>query len=292
MKNLVIGGGFSGLYFAYKNSNSLVFSDKTPENQKIFSKNDDNFIFLRYDSLIKKMLNELGINFKLKKLTMSYFYNNEIHKKAEKNAVHNYYLKTYNISDTQKFMDYNNFKIFTTKYSEVIEKLEKKCVDQIIYERVKTIDEINKKINEQYNYENAINTLPLPILCNMLQNQNFKKQCEKLKYISVGIFEEQNIKNFKTDVILNMDPDSKVLRYIKTNEGYIAEKLITEEKPKIFLKYGRLTSNEDSKKIIEELKKMNIYNFGRFAQWKEHYETQDAIRDIETNNNILSDKND
>ena len=293
-KVIVIGGGFTGLYYAYKNPEAVVLSDKTDIVQKTFKKSDDAYIFLRYHILTKKLLDELKISYKLTNFTISYYYNGAVHKHPTPEAVYNYHMKSYGIPPVNLFQGYdiNSYKIFTAKYSEVISALVERLQDRIIYERATGIiikDKIVTTASKAYDYDLLMTTIPLPITCQLTNIPELIELSAYLKAVPIGIYYSANLpeessSQFKTNQVLNMDPDSDVLRWVKAadTDEYIAEKLMLKanDSPDLYLKYGKIIPTEHTAEILEVLKSNSIIPVGRFATWTPHYDTEDAIKEI------------
>jgi len=296
-KVIVIGGGFTGLYYAYKNKGALVLSDKTDIVQKTFKKSDDAYIFLRYHILTKKLLDELKISYKLTNFTISYYYNRAVHKRPTPEAVYNYHMKSYGIPPVNLFQGYdiNSYKIFTVKYSEIISALVEKLQDRIVYERATGIlikDKIVTANSDAYYYDLLLTTIPLPITCQLINSPELIELSSHLNAVPIGIYYDANppkesSSQFKTNQVLNMDPDSDVLRWVKpidANQGeYITEKLMLKanDTPDLYLKYGKIIPTEHTAEILKILKLNSIIPIGRFATWTPHYDTEDAIKEID-----------
>lgn len=296
-KTFVIGGGFTGLYYAFRDNNATVLSDKKDLVAKTFKKSDDSYIFLRYHLSTKRLLDELKISYTLKDFTISYYYQNRQHKYPTIEAIQNYYMKAYGVPPVNIFSGYdtNKYKVFSLVYSELIQALVEKIGDRIIYEKatgIITKDKIVTVEREMFNYDRLMSTIPLPITCYLANNKELVELSKKLEAVPIGIYFNPEIPNVerKTNQILNMEPSSEILRWVKplNSDEYTSECLIksttaegAKKSPDIFLKYGKIIPSESTQSIIRRLEGMDIVPIGRFATWTPHFDTEDAIKTID-----------
>ncbi len=290
---VVIGGGFTGLYYAYRNKEAVVLSDKNELVKKTFKKSDDLYIFLRYNILTKKLLDELGIEYKLNDFTISYYYDHSIHKFPAPEAIYNYHIKSYGVPPVNIFQGYdiNRYKVFTAKYSEVVERMVERIKDRVFYNRATGIlidDKVVATESDAFVYNKLISTIPLPILCSLTNIPELIEYASHLQAVPIKISykSDETAKNFKTNQVLNMDPNSPIIRWVKPidSDEYTVEFLGNVEssmQADLFLKYGKIIPSEYSRKIIDKLTAYQITPVGRFATWTPHYDTEDAIKVID-----------
>ncbi len=289
-KIIIVGGGFSGLYLAYRlkqkgYKNFFILSDKKPEVKKAFGSTDDSYIFLRRDLLIKRLLKELGLEQNIRTFAISYLYNNKIHSHPVIEAIRNYHYKAYGTYPDHPFSGYdvNKYDVFSVNYSEVIRRLEEELQDYIVFDKLNGIlqkDKIAAGSSKAYNYDILISTIPLPITYKM-----FNQNADTSVFKAVPIRIVKTDKKFETNQVLDMDVSSHVLRYVKNSADglFTAEELavnndIDVNNLVVYLKYGKIIQCQEANRAISEMRDRGILTLGRFATWSSHYDTEDGIK--------------
>ncbi len=294
-KTLIIGGGFTGLYAGYKlmkeKKDFLILSDAPTSFSKRFA---NQYIFLRYDIRIRQLLKELKIPYKKDIFKMGFYYNNKIYSKPSYNMVENYNEKIYKNKVVSLFNLINNYNVCTTDYVQLITELEERIQNEgnIVYDKVKNINLQNKIIitqnKQEVSFSSIINTIPLPLFLSM-SNINID---EKEHFLTIPLIINKTdfeIKNGYNQVS-NCNFNSNITRYIKTGMQTTEEKMAerSEKDTIVFLKYGKILGMSNIVlDIVNNFEKENIFMAGRFAQWKQHLDTEDNISRINSICNVI-----
>ena len=291
-KIVLIGGGLSGLYMGYllkkAKKNFIIYSDNPKDFAKKFS---SQYIFLKYDIRIRRVLKELGFDIKKRNFVMGFYYKNRINSSPEYLHLQNYNSKIYKSSKVNLFNLKNYYPIIDIDYMEVTDRLEQLLWDKISYNRVTKVDTTEKYleaggIKTQYDY--LINTIPLPLFLDMDEGTKNVWKYGELDFPSLPLLIKKTdfVVPEKFDQVSNCELESVTTRYIRTKNMTTEEQIATVrhnvEGVIAYLKYGKIFGlSEAATEYVIKLSLKDTYMLGRFAEFKAHYDTEDAIERAE-----------
>lgn len=171
-RNYIIGGGISGLIFAFYNQNFTIIEQEKYQGGQLKERFPLGPRFLQYDEYSTKLLNDLGIKSDVKLVKIGYFFKGAFYDSCPEDMRKLYYEKTRfvksdNVPDSVMSDNQNAFYYFDVDFSEVIDKLSKNV--KIIHKKVTEIDLFNKtivvknkknfKVNIQLDYNRLATTI-------------------------------------------------------------------------------------------------------------------------------------
>lgn len=287
-RTIIIGGGFSGLYMGYLLSKAkkdfIIYSDSPTDFARKFS---SQYIFLKYDLRIRRVLRELGFSNNKKDFVMGFYYKNRINSKPEYFHIKNYNNKIYKNDKINSFNLKSSYPISTVDYIDVVDRLEQILWDKIVYNKVSAIDTKEKSVEAgglKVNYDYLINTIPFPIFCDIDRNTASEWKHGDLDFPSLPLIIRKTdfVVPKKFNQVSNCEPDSITTRYIRTDNMTTEEQIATIRHNSdgiiAYLKYGKIYGlSEAAKNVMINLSLKNVYMLGRFAEFKAHYDTEDSI---------------
>lgn len=292
MSKYVIGGGISGLIFSFYNPEYKIFSkqiggqldSKIPLGPRIIQKTEET----------KQLLEDLGIEAKVKTARIGYYYEGEIHEKCPEHLLVEYYKKSRCLSEVDLCEipssamsgSKESLEYYDVSFEKIIKSLSSKVdilssdVKMITDKALLTYDLVNGE--NSFKYENIISTIPAPSFCR-IYHPRIK---HKFKYLG--------------KIFMSIPLDKKLIGdfdyvYFPTNE-FLFHRATKAGKDKLVIEY---TYNQNKKfdppawknssgteyieigQIIPNTIDFfieNVYFLGRYAAWDHSIKIQDVIR--------------
>jgi hypothetical protein len=288
-KKFVIGGGISGLIYAFYNPEFIIIS---PDVGGQMTHGMYSMTWIHDTPETRQLLNDLKIPFKETTTLMGYYYNKKINENCD--DISNIKIIKKKMSDWTNFD--NNFEIkdktlsvpetyiktLETDFSEVIKRISKKV--NIINDYIIKIDK--DKIygqNGEYNYSSLVSTMPARIFWNNYQGE---KNIPDLKSTPITFIVSKHKFDWYDNKyeMVYIAEDYYFTRVSYRNSGeYVYEftgimpediwkKIYSPDVIKYYInKFGRIHSIEN--KPPQD----NIIFLGRFAEWKHSSKIQNVI---------------
>jgi len=288
--NYIIGGGLSGLIFAFYNSDyKIVSSSIGGQVNSIFDLGPRILEVDKYSTQLLKDLNILNYTI-IKECKIGYYYNNEFIDRIDDNFKNIYNLKTRGFKQPESSIlssNSNIIKYYNISLLDLSIILKNKLSNkQIIEKNVTFIDTINKQFfieNKSYSYSNLVIAISRKIY-NILSNtiSDFKFETYNKIFALVDNFNNYNDNynyiyyiNCLYHRVLKWGDDRHVLEF--TN--------VTEEQVKKYCKiynYNIVSINLLKDCQIRKSHKFteisNINFIGRYANWRHNLKINDVIK--------------
>lgn len=251
---MIIGGGLSGLIWAYYHPDSVLIGDDI--GGQFNSSFPLGVRFLHDTPAVRKLLNELKIKFKPKTIKVGYLQNNKIINAFNDEFANKYFAKSRGQQPSNQEIFMNNkqssFPALIVDFNKLINELKKviSLRHQLIIGRVVKIDAKNKLLfylskygdNKQKRmviYSEIINTIPLNFFLELMDEENNELKALPVTFIYYSTNDE---------LLLNTDVD---FIYIADEES-VAHRIniIEKEKNKVFVVAEWFGAHND-----EEIKK-------------------------------------
>jgi hypothetical protein len=282
---LIIGGGFAGLYTSAITEGHVIAMEDP------WRTITNNYIFLRWHLRNRRMLTNLGFTPKRESFKIGYFSGGRVHAKPTMEMVNAYLRKAYPEQDHNKVSPLYFLPEYSTcgvDYLSVLERLEFHAsrAGRITFGKVTGIDLLKRTVTSErgtvtttHPYDKLVVTVPLPV---------FFRLCGLDVAEQIGL-SATPISLYKSDMeangfrqVMNMDPKSPVLRWVVSEDGVVTEErlgTLEGEKPLAFFSYGKIMETYPAAKeaVLLTLEASGVYVAGRFAEWKSHYDTEDAV---------------
>ncbi len=303
-KKFVLGGGISGLIFAFYNPEYKIITHNIGGRLK--NELMGSTIFLHDSQVSRKFLRDIGIDY-VKPVThlVKYYYNGEVYKEVSPIVKELMVIKKLTLVDDLEEMQFNKVVNDTTlSYNDCyIPKLEidlniviSKLVDnvEIIREEVVRItkEEIVTSSN-RYEYDEIVSTFSAPIFWNCYGKK------KDFKYLPVTFVYSNtpplNL-NFDCNLIYFVDTDVKYTRVNRCNDGnYLYEFTGDISREEIAKHYKDLNIIkhfvDDSGIVISDLNNIppeKVRFVGRFAKWDHRQKMNDCIVEALTKYDFVS----
>jgi len=288
----IIGGGIAGLICAYYNPEYILI---TPEvgGQLKSVKNTMITFYLHNNDEIKKLLEELSIDYSVKKIDIFYYYNGKVIKKLSENMKKKFVVNkmiecdddsnNFLVGDITLSTNDNYLEVLEADVDELMTKLQPK---KFVHGKLKVINS-QKKIMYVHNdklellkYDNIISTIPAPDFFKMLYNYDCSY---KFNYLPTTYIVSSSKPEFYHDdsMFYICDPNIPYNRIQKYNDNYIYEVtgILTDEQVAGYFKdvvgverrYVGLIKSE----FVVDLKFIKFV--GRMAEWNHSIKTQGVI---------------
>ena len=284
MKTLVLGGGLIGLYAAHKLGAQLV----TLKEESAIP-----YVFLHNAPENKAMLEDLGIPYDIGTWRIGFIHRGQVYRRATPEMVLEYHMKCYGVpppKDKPQFVS-STYSILTPNYYDVRKKLASLVTD-VVYGKVIELDLLKKEVllmdGTTLKYDKLVNTLPLPDFMRMA-GLEFPYEAKPLFYYKFSIWDTA-FADF--DTVHIMDGDDTRTRFVKGTvepNSYFVETLTSDhtsygEQPAMVVKYGKIMNGgwrtELRNNALAKLEEHGVFPISRFARWRAHYDTEDALHDL------------
>lgn len=287
-RNIIIGGGISGLIYAYYNPSYLLISDKLGGQLK--SKFQTGPKYIHCDEYSEKFFNDLGLYLPKRKIKVGYWYDNALHDVNTDENKKTYFEKTRGETSTPyssvMSSNKNEFECYDIDMNIVINHIIGLLQNTIYLEKINKIDIVNKHLeinNNIIKFDNIVSTIPKNIFLMLSDN---KDKAEKYKSFPTTFVLKKDTKDCPFDVFKEYDyvyvSEKKYPfhRITKTKEGVVYEykgdniEKSYNEVDREILKVGQLIQNE------EKIEFNNVTFFGRYGKWKHNILINDLIKEI------------
>ena len=229
----------------------------------------------------KKLIWDLDLIPKVRKIRVGYFFNGKIYPSSTKTMRNMYSLKTrgFIVPDSMN-KGVNQFIAFDYSSDEIFKALQKKLGCFYAVSNIEKIDLESKIIKTEtagtFPYDILISTIPRPEF-DELAGLNFREYY----YNSVGIVVAENVLDTEDyDIVYFPEFSIPYYRAVKLNNRQWTVEFIVQRKTDRltdFIKYGKI---RPPYVFNQELKDKNVFFVGRFAAWRGGYTMTNSIRDI------------
>jgi len=289
----IIGGGISGLIFKYYNPDFTII-----ESKKIGGQINSNigasirFVFKNYYT--ERLLKELKINYRLKKLKIRFFYGSSLYGTVSEKL--NYFYLKRKLMNNKLAKCLNSPRqnkdswYYSIDLKRLIEKLSKNI--EIINNKVILIDVKNQDITlanyKKFHYKKLVSTIPAHIFRYIAYNSNMNNKFQYLPgTLVISNKVPSNLESFKDDfdILYYCNDDMIFVRVWKQRDIYIYEipgNHSLEECKKYFEEMNIPILKHDIQRVnlifTEKIKSIkNILFLGRLANWQGDYFISDII---------------
>jgi len=289
-KKIILGGGISGLLYAFYNPDCLLISDK------IGGQSSSRFQLgpriLHADENTTRLLEDLNRYIGIKKIKVGYFYNDKINDENTEENKKAYFEKTRGESSqpysSVMSSNKNEYDSYDIELSEIIENLERKIHNEIILGKVTKIDLENNKLiidEKEIEYSKLISTIPINVFLFLAGKTDEAKQYVSYPttFILSDNLDNAPFKDFgEYDYVYISDEKYPFHRITKTKDGFVYEykgdmsSTSLGQKDREVLKVGQLVEND--KKVEFD----NVNFLGRYATWKHNILINDLLKEIYT----------
>lgn len=289
--NYVIGGGISGLIFAFYNRDYRVI---TSDVGGLMKNNLMGPRLLQVNEWNKRLLDDLNMEANIKTARIGYFYGGKLHDTCSEDMRVMYYMKSRKVSkqevpESVMSEGKNTIEYYDIDFNELITKLTKHTT--LILGTVKRITRSHILLfdtHQKLKYNHIVSTIPAPTFYLIYYN-NSKEHREnsdkksQLKFLN-KLFIMVDIKYVK-DQLGDFDyvyfPESKYpyhrITRVSDTEA-VVEFTGIDEKPKLFpeiakkyIEIGQIQSGS-----VETFE--NIMFLGRYAEWNHKIKIQDVVK--------------
>ena len=286
-KNIVIGGGPSGLIWALYHPEYVVFTDKIGgQFNAPFQLGPKYLHKTEYTEKFLKDLNIFGeVNTKIVKV--GFFYDGKINPKNTEENRKLYFEKTRGLSDTVVYkssMSEGNeeFEAFDIDIEDIIKHIYQKIKSRVIVSKVSKVDMVFKEViteNATYPFDNLVVTIPKPIFCRMIEQEEEAKQF--VSYPTTFIRSDIKGGLGEFDYVYFSQKETPFHRVSKIPNGEYCfeykgddvEKVETEI-DRFVLKIGQLVQRKDTITYPQYVKFL-----GRYANWKHSIKMKEVLEE-------------
>lgn len=288
-EKIILGGGISGLIFAYYNKNYKIITKDVGGQFK--SKFQLAPRLLENNFFTRKLLNDLKISYKIKTIKIGYYdsFIKKVTSIKPRNFEYGYYKLSRGVElkskDSKKTLNKNKneLTILDVDFNLIIDKLQRILKDSIVFDEFKSVDLENKVIvckNKTYNYSILVNTIPLNFL-NVIKISNKPDFVTFIKLKSFDKLEDYEFAYFN---------EGHFYRVTKADNYFVAEmrgKVKEEKLKKIFgdnyldflIAPTQLKVNNIDNKI-NALEKYNLFCFGRYGRLNKTIKIEDVVKNV------------
>lgn len=285
---IIIGGGISGLIWAYFNPKAIIITDQI--GGQFSSKFQLGPKYIHIDEHSIRFFNDLEIRPKVKRIKIGFFYDGKLHSENTEENRKRYFMKTRGeTSEPYRSVmsaDKTEFDSFDISVDEIIEKIKEKINNKIIFEKVISIDNHHKKITTQFTeikYDNIISTIPLNVFLFLNNKPELAKRFKS--YPTTFIYQRTNeecpFKDFQDyDYVYVSELKYPFHRITKVPNGivyeYKGDSIISSnnEVDRVVMNVGQLIQND----IKIDLKSIKFW--GRYAKWQHGLLVNDLLKEI------------
>jgi hypothetical protein len=281
IRTLVLGGGLIGSWAAYKLGAKLL----TLKPDKV-----NPYIFLHNAAENRELLSELGVSYDIKDWRIGFFWHNDIHKSSTKAMVSEYHEKVYGHPPNKPQFTSSSYSVLTPNYYEVRDKLAEKVKD-VLYDKIVEVDILKKQVTlehgSSFEYDKLVNTLPLRDLYAMMGRPDTNAFESKPLYFYKLPYWPKQFSYY--DTVQVMDGGDERTRFIRGSQPntFFLETIAADYKYgelAVYLKYGKILNSGWHLSLrdnaLKRLEQYDILSVGRFARWTQHYDTEDALFDL------------
>jgi len=289
-RNIIIGGGISGLLYAYYNPDHVLISDKLGGQLKTRFQTGPKYIHC--DEYSEKLFNDIGLYLPKRKIKVGYFYNGKLNDTNTDENKKLYFEKTRGENSTpySSVMTSNKkeYECYDVDMNIVINHIINLLRNTIYLEKIDNIN-IEKKYlsinNFNIEYDNLISTIPKNVF--LFLSKEYELANKYISHPTTFILKkDMNVCPFNDfegyDYVYVSEKKYPFHRITKTNEGIVYEykgddiKKTENEIDREVLKVGQLIQNEE---IVEF---NDVKFFGRYGKWKHNILINDLIKELNT----------
>lgn len=295
VNKIILGGGISGLVYAFYNKEYKVISDSFGGQMLNYFNLGPRYLHATIWS--EKFLNDLGLPIEEQVIKTGYQINKikfvdimlDIGYKKE------YYMKSRGIKDLTGFDETamsegkNTFKALKVDFTKVIEKLVIACQSRLIQDKVTLVDVKAKTISLQsgqvLSYDELINTMPLNIFSGLLLGADDFPKSESFKAspMTYVLLKPQPSKGFNYLYVPQINVKHHRLTW--DDKGLVADIFgiwTPEQLKKIYRdEYvdSKILYNAQIIPYVGELRLDGVKFLGRYGKWDRHYKTEKIIEE-------------
>lgn len=279
----IIGAGLNGLIAAYYLKNCFIIDDVSKIGGQFANSFSLGPRYIRKDENFIKLLKELKIRYKIKKIRIGYHYQGKIHHKLNRAMKKEYAIKTRNSKDDKSFLcdKNNNFEYLDFDYKTLITKLYNSVHNRFIDEQIKKIYVNDNcmfcECNKCIIYTNKlISTIHYKDFCKLM-NVNYVSKNKDI-YFYLLKRTKKDYKNY--DFIYFIDKNNPINRITYQDKYKIIESpsdfVVSED---MIIQKTKLTDYKLSNK--NKIKKFrNIFFLGRYANLDNSKRINSIFEDI------------
>lgn len=291
MSKFILGGGISGLLYAYYNKDFTIISPDI--GGKLNNKFFENIFYLHATESTEILLKDLDISHSKKTQLIKYVKDSKIVRDITIEDKIDFIKKklnddSYNPKDLNLSTSDYYISVFELNYGELLEKLTSN-INYIKDSVIKiTEDEIITE-NTRYKYSNLVSTINSKLFWSMYSTKSeIRLASEAITFLLVDSLPE-NLKNTKFDLCYFIDRDNKITRiskrrrdqkdsYLYEFSGFLTKEECSEYIPKDSSIIEYYVDNDgliftDKNNIPPK----NVLFVGRFAAWNHSDKQQDVI---------------
>ncbi len=278
IKEIILGGGISGMLWGYFNPESVIITDKW--SNQFSGRFSFGPKYLHVDEYSTRLLEELGADVMSRTVKIGYYYDGKLTDVNSDENKKRYFDKTRKSKgvpyESVMSGNKNTFDSFEVNIDELVFKQIK---NKVILGRVIHIDIINKilkvqlteNVIEEYQYESLISTLPKNIFLFLCDKEKIAKKfiSHSTTFVLNKDLSNSPVKDFdKYDYVYFSEAKYPFHRVTKTDKGYVFEYKGNaafkndSELDRETLKVGQLVEND----INVEFEGVKFW--GRYATWK------------------------
>jgi len=291
-KNYILGGGISGLIYAYYNPEYKII---TPDIGGQLNTAALNVILLHDTNETRNLLTELKIAHVHRKSHIGYYYDGYVHSYVDEERQLQIIRKKMTDCMTGKMAirlpkgtdlstPTNYIKVLDADFSEIVRKLEDTVKDRIIESSVERINGGQLLLNPAkiVKYDNLVSTLPAPSFWK-LYGRNIDFPMLPVTYVSTWNKPLVAHDRYTTLYIAEDYMFTRIGTYETGEYSYEFTGYIPEDKIKLYLPNVRINSIHTNHmgRILpakNDPPQDNIKFLGRFAQWLYNSKIQDVIK--------------
>ena len=298
MHKYILGGGISGLIYAYYNRYYIVSDSIGGQMSSAFSLGPR---YLHHTDNSLNFLKELNIDYSTEEVKVGFLSDEGWVEDPDNSFREKYFLKSRNLKKLNSVYDSTvmnsnkrKFKILSVDFNDLIEELINKVKSRIINGRVVRIncekkffdiENINDDRIDRLYYDELVSTIPLNIFCDISNECNYDLKSYSMTYVLVDkSFYDLKDYNFVYDIRMNvrshrmtLDPSGIVLDLF----GSISEK----ELKKLYKNYISSTIIPNAQIISRDDLKLNLKSvkfIGRYGTWNRSWKI-DKVLDVAIN---------
>jgi len=287
-KNIILGGGISGLLQAYYKPNSVIISDKI--GGQFSSKFQLGPKYLHVDNSTKRFFKEINIEPEIKKIKIGFFFDGKLHSENTEENRKRYFEKTrgslsepYHSVMTSNKTEFDSFAIAP---DEIIEILKTKIKNETILEKVIGVNLRYKEVlteSRKIKYDNLISTIPLNVFLFLSGKPDLAKQYQSFPttFIFSENYKDCPFSDFQDfNYVYVSEPQHAFHRITKVPDGIVFEfkgdgiKALKGEKDRVVMKVGQLVENN----MLIDFQYVKF--FGRYGCWKHGIKTNELLKEI------------
>ena len=291
-ENLIIGGGVAGLIFAFYNPSYCILTENI--GGQISSTFQLGPRFLHRTEKIEQFVKDLGIESKIRKIKVGFYYDGKINPHNTEENRKKYLEKTRRNSEMKTSVmsgGLEEFEALDLNFDEIVSIISSRINERILIDKITKIDLKEKKVfsnDNIYNFKNLVVAISKSIFCKLIGE---KEESKKFQYYPTTFIRSKRMphlvkhieKDFKNyDYVYFSEPDLEFHRISKIGDKEYCIEIKGENLPYQEFEEERITTRIGQ--IIEREDTITYPDFvdfiGRYGRWEHKIKINELVEEM------------